>query len=140
MNRMRLSSEDIRAMNLFESLAGTEALDCLFHEGTVYFLVGEHKAALAIGKNGRNVKNLYKILNKKISILEYSGNIEIFLKNLLNGKVSKVETSRENEKKVLKIFSEKNQKGRLLGKGKRNLKVIELLVKRHFDIDEVRVI
>lgn len=138
--KLKLSAEDVKAMNLFENFSGIEALDCIKFEGELYFLVSENKAGLAIGKNGRNVKKLYEVLGKKINVLEYCPVLEKFLRRYLNGKITSIEMKSENGKKVAKILADKKDRGKIFGRGKKNLKIIGFIAKRHFNIDEVRVV
>ena len=80
--RIKLDTEAIRYIGLFETLSGAHVKDCILNNGSVTFIVEEGHAGIAIGRNGYNIQHLQKILSKKIEIVEYSKDPVKFIVNL----------------------------------------------------------
>jgi len=77
-NGDRIDLEELRYLSLFQDLTGAMAYRCIAdNEGNrVFYLVNKNDLGKAIGKDGKNVKSLSKILNKNVEIVEYSDKIE----------------------------------------------------------------
>ena len=77
-------TETIKTINLFETISQANVKDCIIMDDRIYFLIeeGEFKK---IRENGQLLKNLEKMLNKKILIFEFSKDISIFLRNSVKG-------------------------------------------------------
>ena len=124
----------IRVINAFENITGTEVRDCVCSE-TVYFLVSPGKMAIAIGKNGHNIKIAEKMLKKPIKIFEWSENCEQFIKNMiptaqkidLNGEKATVSIGKEN-------------RGIIIGKKGSNIKVIREFLTRNSNIKDLKIL
>lgn len=84
--------EELRSLNMFESLAEVEAKDCVIAENYVYFVVSPSDMAQAIGKGGRHVKELQNQLNKKVQIVEHDDTIPGFVENITNVPADNVTT------------------------------------------------
>jgi len=72
-------TENIRAMNLFESITGVEVRDVILKEDEAYFVVPDGKAGMAIGKGGKVVKKYRESLTK----MSRSTNTATILENSL---------------------------------------------------------
>jgi len=136
MNRIRYDLRLIKYMSLFETFTGIKAKDCI-NTNPIIFIVDENNIAKAIGKQGANVKRLERVFNRKIKIVEFNPDVLEFTKNLIYPlKVDKV----YNQENTV-IIDEKNSetKAKLIGRDKENLKNLTDIVKRHFDIDSIKV-
>lgn len=134
--RIKFDTESMRYAGLFETMTGSPVKDCIINseQNKLIFVVKEGSAGLAIGRNGINIKNLQKILNKKIEVLEFSSDIVKFIENIFRPlKVRNVYISEKSDgKKVVRI---ETQKSRALARVK--LKKTKLLLKKYFNIDEI---
>ena len=129
----------MKIMALFESRTGVGAKDAFEDiNGMLYFIVDEGTASKAIGKHGANVKNLSLMLNKKIKIVEFSGDRETFIIRLIFPlKVSDVIS--DGDTVTLKgVDIETNS--RIIGRGAVHLRDYENMVKRYFPLQEIKVI
>ncbi|MGB9748878.1 MAG: NusA-like transcription termination signal-binding factor [Candidatus Woesearchaeota archaeon] len=125
-------------MILFEKLTGVKLKDCIESEDKIIFVVELNQLTKAIGPRGSKVKELAKKLNKKIKIVEYNPVLVVFIRNLIAPlKVSSVE---EKEGIVLISDSDRKVKGLIIGKNAKNLREYEDIVKRFFDIKEIKVV
>ena len=82
---IKLTSNEMRYIALFESITGAAVRDCILDEelNRAIFIVKEGDVGMAIGKGGKNIHLLEKMTNKKHEIIEYSDDPAQFIKNAL---------------------------------------------------------
>ncbi|MFB6145081.1 MAG: NusA-like transcription termination signal-binding factor [Candidatus Nanohaloarchaea archaeon] len=131
-------TENIRAMNLFESITGVEARDVILKEDEAYFIVPDGKAGMAIGKGGKVVKRVQGKLGKDVKIYEYSDNLGKFLNNLVPTDIRGVDVE-DNDKKKVEISVSRDNKGRVVGKNGNKIESIREILARTHNVDEVTV-
>ncbi|MCK5282913.1 MAG: NusA-like transcription termination signal-binding factor, partial [Nanoarchaeota archaeon] len=107
-------------------------------EGQLIFIVQQGYIGKAIGKKASNIKKLERILNKKIRIIEFSDDLERFIRNVIMPlKVKQIDI----EEKIVTITSPDSQtRGFLIGRAAVNLRGFESIVKRYYDVDEIKVV
>lgn len=129
----------MRFMSFFESLTNTKLKDCFIDNNSLLvFVVEENQIAKAIGKKGVNAKRIKEKLNRKIKIVEFNPHLEIFVANLINPlKEKEINVS---DKVVTIVGPDTKTKGLLIGRNGQNLRNYEEIVKRYFDINEIKVI
>jgi len=128
------NTEDILAIAAFENLTGCEVRDYI-NGDTLYFLVGSGKAAMAIGKEGKNIKNAERILQKPIKIFEFSEDTAQFVKNLIP-QAQKVDL--DGEKIVVNIPAK--ERGIVIGRSGIKIKVIRELIERNSNFKELKIL
>jgi len=141
-----LNTESLMQISLFQKLTKAKVKDCFednFKVLTFCVLSGElHKA---IGKNGSQIQKLEKMFKRKLRVIEYNTKIEQFIKNICYpNKVLKVEFSEQKlwdeSKKIVRIEPENiKSRGYIIGKDGANLRNMEKITKRYFDVDEIKV-
>jgi NusA-like KH domain protein len=124
----------IRVITAFENITGTEVRDCVCSE-VIYFLVNPGKMALAIGKDGHNIKTAEKMLKKPIKIFEWSEDSEQFIKNLIPS-VQKIDIN--GDKVTLAIDME--TRGMVIGKKGCNIKIIREFLERNSNIKGLKIL
>lgn len=124
----------IRVITAFENITGTEVRDCVCSD-VIYFLVSPGKMALAIGKDGHNIKTAEKMLKKPIKIFEWSEDCEQFIKNLIPS-VQKIDIN--GDKATLLIETE--TRGIVIGKKGCNIKVIRNFLERNSNIKDLKIL
>ena len=124
----------IRVINAFENITGTEVRDCVCSD-VVYFLVNPGKMAIAIGKNGQNIKIAERMLKKPIKIFEWSEDCEQFIKNMVPS-VQKIGLN--GDKATISI--EKENRGVVIGKKGANIKIIREFLTRNSNIKELKLL
>jgi len=128
----------IKFISAFQSLTKTSVRDCIPGEKTIMFVVGEGELGKAIGKSAENVRRLANYFKRKIKIVEFSNNVLSFIKNLVQP--LKIATIEENEGIVVITAPDSQTRGYLIGRGGSALRQLEETVKRHFKINEIRVL
>jgi len=140
---IKLSTDQMRLMSLFQNVTGATARDCVEDEkqDRVIFVVNEGKMGLAIGKGGSHIKNLQNIVKRNVELVEYSDDPTKFLKNILNPKlVSDVKMNRRDDGTLQAIVTvDPKKKGIVVGREGRNAEKARLLAKRYFEISSVMI-
>lgn len=131
---IKLTTEHIRVVCVFERLIEVHVRDCIINDDTVYFLIEPGKIGMAIGKNGRNIKNVCRTLGKKVKIFEYADTPEKLVRNLIPN-INSIEINSG----VITVSIPVSDKSTVIGKNGRNIKMIRQFLKRHFNIDNLRL-
>ena len=131
MARIKLDQRLIGYITTFENITGANVKNIFVVEGGIVFVVGEGEAGKAIGKKGKNILRLNRIMGKKIKVIGYSEDLGVFVKNVIDPlKVDEVEV--EGGKVVLKV-KDVSVKGKIIGRNGKNLKFLNELVKMYFN-------
>ena len=138
---IKLTTDQIRLISLFQNVTKTTARDCLDDEkqDKIIFVVNEGKMGLAIGRGGSNIKSLQNILKRNVELVEYFDDPIKFLKNVLNPKYVnevKLDTKQDGSLHAI-VIVDHNKKGLVVGREGRNAEKARLFAKRYFDISNV---
>ena len=140
---IKLTTDQMRLMSLFQNVTGATARDCVEDEkqNRVIFVVNSGKMGLAIGKGGSHIKSLQNIVKKNVELVEFDDDPAKFLKNMLNSKlVSEVKLNeRADGSKQAIVLVDPRKKGIVVGREGRNAEKARLLAKRYFDISSVLI-
>ncbi len=129
----------MKFMSLFESITGTKLKDCFLDSNSMlFFVVQSGHIAKAIGKSGSNVRKIQEKLNRKIKIVEFNPRLESFVSNVIAP--IKAKDIAEKDSIVTITGNDTKSKGLLIGRSGQNLRNYEEIVKRYFDIKEIKVI
>lgn len=137
MNKRIYDSDTIKIMVLFENATQSKLKDCFVKDDKIVFVVDEGEIGKAIGKNGFNALNLQKALKRKVRIAEFSSDLIKFINNLVYP-INLKEIKKDNSTIIISAI-ESSDRGVLIGKNASNLRLLEDVVKRFFDIDEIKV-
>jgi transcription termination/antitermination protein NusA len=125
-------------MSVFSSIVGAEPKDCFYDQfNMLTFVVQEHDFGKAIGKQGSKVRMLERALNRKIKIVEFNPDVIRFIKNVVYPLETRSEELRD--KTVVLEAADSRNRGLLIGRAAQNLRNFESIVKRYFDIEQLRV-
>ena len=140
---IKLTTDQMRLMSLFQNVTGATARDCVEDEkqDRIIFVVNSGKMGLAIGKGGSHIKTLQNIVKRNVELVEYSDDPTVFLKNMLNAKlVSEVKLNKRADGTLQAIvLVDPNKKGIVVGREGRNAEKARLLAKRYFEITSVLI-
>ena len=140
---IKLTTDQIRLISLFQNVTKTTARDCLDDEkqNKIIFVVNEGKMGLAIGKGGSNIKSLQNILKRHVELIEYFDDPIKFLKNIFNPKFVnevKLDTKPDGSSHAI-VIVDQGKKGLVVGREGRNAEKARLFAKRYFDISNVQI-
>lgn len=140
---IKLTTDQIKLMSLFQNVTGATARDCIEDEklDRVIFVVNQGKMGLAIGKGGITIRNLQNVVKRNVELVEYSEDPIEFLKNMLNPKlVSEVKINKRLDGSMQAIVMvDPKKKGIVVGREGRNAEKARLLAKRYFQISSVLI-
>ena len=140
---IKLTTDQMRLMSLFQNVTGATARDCVEDEkqNRVIFVVNNGKMGLAIGKGGSHIKSLQNIVKKNVELVEFDDDPAKFLKNMLNSKlVSEVKLNKRADGTTQAIvLVDPRKKGIVVGREGRNAEKARLLARRYFDITSVLI-
>ena len=138
---IKLSTDQMRLISLFQNVTKATARDCLDDEkqNRIIFVVNEGKMGLAIGKGGSNIKSLQNILKRHVELVEHFDDPIKFLKNILNPKlVTEVKLDTKSDGSLYAIvIVDHGKKGLVVGREGRNAEKARLFAKRYFNISNV---
>ncbi len=143
METLKLNSEEIRHIALFESITGAITKDCIVDsdDNKVTFIVKKGDMGLAIGRRGANVQKIRQLLGKKIEIIEHSDDPKEFIRNLFRPlRVRDVTIVEKGGKKIARVDVDDRDRALAIGKGGKKIQKVKYLAKRHHKIDDVIVI
>jgi len=140
MTEVKLTTEGIRYIALFESLTGAIARDCYVDDENdrVIFVVKNGDMGLAIGKNGNNINRVKKSIGKHIEIVEYSDEVDEFVANALQPVfVKRVQVVVKENRKLAYVEVMSKDRGIAIGKNGRNIQKAKVLAQRHYGLEDV---
>ncbi len=129
-----LDQNSIEAINLFQNLTGTTVIDSISENDEIYFVVAEGQYGLAVGKGGMKIKHAENVFKKIIKVLEYSENMETFIKNI----IPEAREITVNDKLIF-VKVRPADRARVIGKNGKNIRIINKFLQRLFDVEELKL-
>lgn len=144
MTEIKLTSDELRLMSLFQSITSATARDCIVDDkmDRVIFVVNKGQMGLAIGKGGSTIKQLQNMVAKKIELVEFLDDPAEFIRNMLNADmINDVRISERNDgTKQAVVTVDPRKKGAVVGREGRNAEKARLLARRYFQISNVLIV
>jgi N utilization substance protein A len=143
-DKIKLTSDELRLMSLFQSITSATARDCIVDErmDRVIFIVNKGHMGLAIGKGGCTIKHLQNMVGKKVELVEYSDDACKFISNILNSDLIndiKINMRIDGTKQAVVVVDSK-KKGIVVGREGRNAEKARILARRYFQISNVLIV
>ena len=132
--KVTLDQNTIQSISLFQNLTGSSVVDAISDGDEIYFVVAQGQYGSTVGRNGSKIKNAERVFKKRIKVFEYSESLEEFVKNIIPG----VQEFSLKDKAVL-IKIKPNDKAKVIGKGGKNVKIINMFLQSLFDMEELKV-
>jgi N utilization substance protein A len=140
MGSITLDGDSLRYMNLFETVTQVAARDCIEAEDKIVFIVGRGQLGKAIGKEGKNINQIKKLLNKDIHLIEHSDNPEEFIRNVFSYyDVKKVEIENRGTIVHATVTVDPRNKAKAIGKEGKNLRISRDIIARHHEVQSVSI-
>lgn len=131
---VKLSTENIRCIALFEKVTKVHAKDCIITEQAMYFLVGAENVGMAIGRSGSKIKELRRIAGKHVKIFAFSPDLEEFVRNMIPQA-----RAIEIKDKAVSVSVPHEDKVMVIGRNGDNINVIRNILKRHFGVESFKL-
>ncbi len=140
MSEVKLSTDGIRYIALFESLTGARARDCFedAENNRLIFIVKSGDMGLAIGKGGDHINRVKKTIGKHVEIIEHSEDPVEFVKNAFHPvSIKNVNLVVKGDKRIAYVEVLTKEKGLAIGRDGKNIEKVKKLSARHHNIDDV---
>jgi N utilization substance protein A len=140
---IKLTDEELQLMRIFEEITQVVPRDCIYDEqfNRYIFVVGKGQASLAVGKNGAKVRLLRGVLKKDVEVVEEGESVEELVKSaLFPAKVTEIVTYGNDYRKVVIAKVSRDSIAFAIGRNGRNVHRARLLLRRYFDIADIRVV
>ncbi|MBI4360701.1 NusA-like transcription termination signal-binding factor [Candidatus Micrarchaeota archaeon] len=134
-----LSTADFQLLNLLEDKTGVRALDVFQAESALVFVVPSGSAGKVLGKQGSNRLRLERFVGKSVDVVEQSETLEGFARNCFRpAEIRQVDVKEQGKKVIVKVDA--SQRGLAIGRSGERIKRARLLLKRYFDVDDVKLV
>jgi NusA-like KH domain protein len=127
----------IKIINMFEQVTHARVKEAFYMKDVLTFIVFEGDKFKALGKNLSNLHRIEQMLSKKVKIVEFDSDIIKFITNLIYP--YRVESIVKNDKIITITDPDTKTKGLLIGAKAQNLRMYEGVVKKYFEIEEIKV-
>ncbi|MFP3909183.1 MAG: NusA-like transcription termination signal-binding factor [Halobacteriota archaeon] len=136
---VKLSSESIRYLTLFESLTGASLKDCIVEDEKIVFVVRKGEMGAAIGKGGINIEKIKELVGKRVEVVEHSDDPVEFVENIFKPIDVDVKLQEKDNKKIIRVSVNPQYKGLIIGKSGKNINKAKELAKRHHEIEDIMI-
>ena len=141
MGKVKLSMDDMAMIAKFEQITGAAAVDVIRDdEGErIIIVVRAKQLGKAIGRGGVNVKAASDVFGRAVDVVEMAETVEEFVKSALApARVEGVKIIEHRDgNKVASVTVKNEDRGIAIGREGRNVARARILVKRHFNLDNV---
>lgn len=128
-------------MGMLEKSTGALARDAVFTDSTIIFVVKQGDLGRVIGKQGKNIQKLKRLFSREIQVVEEASELRHFVSNLFApAQVQEVKENSADGKKVLFVKVDPKSKGLAIGSRGEKINRARLLLKRHYGVDEVKIV
>jgi len=138
MIKIKYDASLMKFISLFESITRAEVKDCFELGEKLVFVVKEGNIGKALGKGGSNIRRLESMLKKRLRVIEFNDDLLQFIKNIVYP--SKVKDIVDEEGIIIITPPDSETRGYLIGRGAVNLNTTKEIVKRYFEIKDIRVV
>lgn len=141
MARIKLSMDDMALIAKFEQITGAAAIDVIRDdEGErIIIVVRPKQLGKAIGRGGVNVKSASEAFGRAVDVVEMAETPEAFVKSALApARVEQVKIIEHRDgTRVASVTVNTEDRGIAIGRDGRNVARARILVRRHFDLNNV---
>jgi N utilization substance protein A len=141
LTRVKLSMDDMGLIARFEQITGVSAVDIVRDDDgeRIIVVVRAKQLGKAIGRGGINVKAASDAFGRSVDIVEMAETAEDFVKSALApARVEAVKIIEHRDgTKVASVTVKSDDRGIAIGRDGRNVARARILVKRHFDLNNV---
>ncbi len=138
----KYDTNTIRNLQFFSKITSINPIECFPAENYLVFVIPKGSAPKAIGKQGKNIKQIKSSLKKEVKVIEESNSLEELIQNFLFPlKVNKIEI-KENTSKIVEItFKNRNDRRILLKNQQELLKCLKAVVAHFYkEVKDIRVL
>ncbi|MEA2035507.1 MAG: NusA-like transcription termination signal-binding factor [Euryarchaeota archaeon] len=124
-------------------LTKSTAIDCIIDDNfdRVIYIIRKGDMGFAIGKRGENIRQMQRVLGKRVEMVEEASDLNMFIGNILKPACLSSVSVDDESGKIKILVERKRDLGIAIGKGGSNVEKVRLLCKRFFgkDISDVLI-
>ncbi|MFZ2456653.1 MAG: NusA-like transcription termination signal-binding factor [Candidatus Altiarchaeia archaeon] len=140
MGKIRINSEELKYMTLFETMTGATIKDCIQEDESIGFVVKKGDMGLAIGKAGANIERVKRALGKDVWVTEFSDDLNEFIKNIFQPtRIRQIRVGASENEKIVTLEVSKKDTKKVIGHNGNRIKMAKKLAERHFSIDDIKI-
>lgn len=133
---VELTNDDLKALDMFESLTGAITTDVLITESAVVFLVAKGEMGKAIGPKGSHITRVRNAFARQILVFEDNPDMEQFLRGLFAPiPITHINVHERSNDKTVYVTVDEKDRGAAIGKSGDRIKVQRALIQRKFGCD-----
>ncbi|PIZ82863.1 NusA-like transcription termination signal-binding factor [Candidatus Pacearchaeota archaeon CG_4_10_14_0_2_um_filter_05_32_18] len=135
----KIDMQHMRYLNLFSKITKINTQHCFIYNGQIIFVVPGSMVSRAIGDNGKNIRRISEVLNRKVKVVMTPDGIkdaEKFISTIIYPAQLKSVEVKDN---ILIINAGQQNKAMLIGRNKARLDEMKEIVKSYFG-KEVKVV
>lgn len=141
--KVRLSTETFRYLALFERISRVRPIDCVISpDGEVIFLVNPDEYPLVTMNPAKPLIHLSRMLNARVLVYPLCENTGEFVVGLFRqvrvDSVSLVNV--KDGRRIANVKVAEEDKGKAIGQGGANVRRASLLIRRYFEVDQVKIV
>ncbi len=128
-----ISMQELRYINLFRKITKISTRFCFMYGEWIVFCVPKKLLSKAIGKDGKNVREINNILRKKVKIISLPSGVEdaeSFIKNIVSP--ANFKSIEVNDNEIIINAGGTQNKAALMGRNKLKLQQLQKIVKSYF--------
>ena len=139
MQKIKYDNTLLKLMSFFETITKAKLKDCFVDQNDLLvFVVEPAQFGLAVGRQGANAKRIEAELKRKIKIVEFSDDLVAFVAGLIQPSKAREIKSEGGTVTITPDSSE--TRGYIIGRAGRNLRNYESIIRRYFQVKELRVV
>ena len=137
MARVKLDQETIGLSSVVERMTRAHVKDCFKEEGVIYFIIAFGDMGKCIGKGGSTIRKIQDRMRRPVKLFEYNSDVCQFVANVIYP--VKVAQIVQEDGIVFIRDDDRSKKGKIIGRSGSGISFINKVVKRFFDVTEVKV-
>lgn len=138
-----MNKEELDWLSILMQKTGVFARDCIVFDDSIIFVLNHSDTGKVIGRGGETIRHLRVDLGREVEIIVFSDSPEEFANNTIAPVrvIKKTILRTDDHKKThITLVVAAKDRGRAIGRNRRILNRSQTLLKRHFNIDTVRII
>lgn len=133
---IELTNDDLKAIELFESITGAQVSDIHIGENAVAFTVKEGDLGKAIGKKGSNITRVRQAFGRQVLVFEDAQEMGQFIRNLFGQvPITNINIHEKMNSRTAYVTVDEKDRGSAIGRGGDRIKVVRALLLRKFNCD-----
>jgi|SRR3989344_3936845 len=130
-------AEIMKYIALLENIGKVRIRDLFLHNNMIVCVVDKSSVSILVGQEGKKIKKIQNMLNKKVKVIAYSDDVKDFVKDFIYP--IKADSIEEDNEGLTIHCRDSRTKGLLIGRERRSLTDLQNVVSRYFKVESIKV-